>query len=343
MKFPNKYKILNKNKFEKNRYSIIPIRFEDRFEIMEWRNEQMFHLRQSERLTIESQNTYFSEVISKLFRQNNPNQLLFSYLKDDILIGYGGLVHMNWIDKNAEISFLLNPTSNKEDFQEHWVKYLSLIEEVAFNQLKFHKIYTYAFDLRPQLYQALESVGFTKEAVLKEHCFFNNTFIDVVIHEKRRKQNTLKLRKANADDIMLIFNWANDPLTRKMSFHTDEISLKTHTKWFYNHLEDNNVYLLVVEIEENDELRPIGQVKFDKEGVIGISLDKKYRGKGLGVQLIEEGLNYIKSNTNFEKIIAFIKSNNTGSIAIFEKAGFIKSEAPSINNEECFKYICSIN
>lgn len=187
MKFPNKYRCLTQNVFSNKGYSIVPIRYEDRIAIMTWRNEQVYHLRQSSFLTQEDQNSYFESTVIKLFENERPNQILFSYLKDNVCIGYGGLVHINWIDKNAEISFVLNTEVEKKQFEYHWLNYLKLIEQLAFEELQFHKIFVYAFDLRPHLYQAIEKGGFTKEAVLKEHCFYDNIFIDVVIHSKIRK------------------------------------------------------------------------------------------------------------------------------------------------------------
>ena len=184
MKFPEKYRILNKNLFIKDNYSIVPIRFEDRYSIMTWRNEQLYHLRQNNPLTKSIQDSYFSDIVSKIFQKNFPNQLLFSYLKDGECIGYGGLVHINWTDKNAEISFIMKTSLEKEEFYLHWNIFLQLIEEVAFNELKLHKIYIYAFDLRPHLYEVVENTGYNKEAILREHCLFEGKFIDVIIHSK---------------------------------------------------------------------------------------------------------------------------------------------------------------
>ena len=48
------YKVLNKQVFKSGVFSIVPIRFEDRIDIMKWRNEQMYHLRQDKPLTEES-------------------------------------------------------------------------------------------------------------------------------------------------------------------------------------------------------------------------------------------------------------------------------------------------
>ena len=168
------YKVLHQQNFVSGNFSIVPIRFEDRLDILKWRNEQIYHLRQDKPLTVKDQDNFFATVIAKLFEQDNPNQILFSYLENDICIGYGGLVHINWIDKNAELSFIMNTELENEYFIKHWQIYLGLIEQVAFGLLHFHKIYTYAFNLRPQLYVALENANYFKEAVLKEHCFLGN-------------------------------------------------------------------------------------------------------------------------------------------------------------------------
>ena len=127
---------------------------------------------------------YFDNVIAKLFEQEKPNQILFSFLKNGECIGYGGLVHINWIDSNAEISFIMDTALEKTFFDFHWSSYLSLIEQVAFKALKFHKIFTYAFDLRPHLYPMLIKNGFEEDARLAEHCYFEGKFIDVLIHAK---------------------------------------------------------------------------------------------------------------------------------------------------------------
>src|SRR6187200_3011356 len=139
---------------------------------MKWRNEQLYHLRQQKPLTIKDQEEYFSTTVSSLFEMEQPGQVLFSYLEGKKCIGYGGLVHINWKDKNAEISFIINPVLEAEHFEFHWSRYLSLIEQVAFKELGLHKIFTYAFDLRPRLYKVVESSGYLLEATLKDHSLF---------------------------------------------------------------------------------------------------------------------------------------------------------------------------
>ena len=180
----NFYKALNNQVFNLKTFSLVPIRYQDRYDIMRWRNEQIYHLRQNKPLSKEEQDSYFVNIINPTFNEKEPKQVLFSFLEKNVCIGYGGLVHINWKDSRAEISFLINTSLEQNSFNFLWDNYLKLIEIVAFEELKLHKIYTYAFDLRPNLYEVLEINNYCKEAILKEHTFFNGKFINVVIHSK---------------------------------------------------------------------------------------------------------------------------------------------------------------
>lgn len=47
------YRVLNQQIVTDGEYSLVPIRYEDRWRIMQWRNEQIYHLRQAKPLTEE--------------------------------------------------------------------------------------------------------------------------------------------------------------------------------------------------------------------------------------------------------------------------------------------------
>lgn len=176
------YRCLTQQTFTQGSYALVPIRMDDRWDIRRWRNEQIYHLRQAKPLSEQDQDNYFKNVVAKLFEQELPGQILMSLLKDGHLIGYGGLVHINWTDRNAEVSFLIDTQLEREHFAECWATYLQLLPQLAFGELRLHKIYTYAFDIRPQLYPVLEANGFRREATLAEHCLFEGEYKDVVIH-----------------------------------------------------------------------------------------------------------------------------------------------------------------
>ena len=179
-----KYKCLSKQEYIHGLFKLVAIRDEDKLPILKMRNEQIYHLRQPERLTVKLQEAYFKNVVSLLFDQERPNQILFSFLENGEFIGYGGLVHINWNDRNAEVSFIMKTELERDKFEYNWINYLKLLENVAFGDLKFHKIFTYAYDLRKHLYPVLKKSGFYEEARLKEHCYFDGKYFDVVINSK---------------------------------------------------------------------------------------------------------------------------------------------------------------
>jgi RimJ/RimL family protein N-acetyltransferase len=311
------YKCLSNQTYSLNEYQIVPIRDQDRYDIMQWRNEQIYHLRQSKPLDKESQDKYFDTIVTKLFEAERPDQILFSYLENGVCIGYGGLVHINWIDRNAEISFVLN-TSLEINFVDHWCIFLYLIEQVAFKELQFHKIFTYAFDLRPLLYIALEKSKFTKEAVLKNHSYFNNEFIDVVVHSKLREHKFF-LREARTNkDALQLFDWVNDEDVRKNSLNTNQISIIDHFTWFQAKTKSatTRIYLLTDEFDS-----AIGQIRVDKVNEyyeIDYSISNAHRGRGLGNKIVELLITQM-GNVN---LLAKVKKTNLPSIKVFVNNGF---------------------
>lgn len=315
------YRVLNKQFFRQGNYSIVPIRFEDRYAIMKWRNEQMYHLRQNNPLTIKEQDNYFKMIVTGLFDQQQPNQILFSYLEGDKCIGYGGLVHINWIDQNAEISFIMDTSLEKEFFEFHWLHFLKLIEKIAFGELELHKIFTYAFDLRPKLYNALEKEKFVKEAVLTSHGFYNDKYYDIVIHSKI--YNSLLIRDAKSFDAELTYKWATSPDVRKYSFDKTPIIWATHKNWFTNKINDINCeyYILM------NNGRCIGSLRFDidneNNAMISYLIDPMFHGQGYGKIILEKGIERLKGkHKNLLKVTGLVQKENIPSLKIFEKLNF---------------------
>jgi RimJ/RimL family protein N-acetyltransferase len=320
----NRYKVLKKQVFTSGIYSIVPIRFEDRYLIMRWRNEQIYHLRQSKPLTEEDQDQYFGKVVSQLFDQDKPDQILFSFLKDEQCIGYGGLVHINWKDQNAEISFIMNTALEKESFELYWKIYLGLIQKVAFEQVGLHKIFTYAYDLRPRLFDVLEDFGFENEARLFQHYKFYDKFIDVLIHSKII--NKVYLRKADENDLLQTFQWANNQDVRKFSFSKENIEWSDHFNWFISKLKSNSCeYYILEKINEK-----IGSIRFDIDAngyaLISYLVDPAYHGKGYGKLILKLGIERLRAKRReVKRVYGYVQPSNIASIKIFEQLGFRKS------------------
>ena len=334
MIFPTKYIALSQGNFKSGEFQIVPIRYKDRLDIMKWRNEQMYHLRQSEVITEENQDDYYKDIISKLFTKKKPNQLLFSFLKNDKCIGYGGLVHIDWENKSAEISFIMNTSLEEDYFEILWSEFLILIEKVAFIYLNFNTIFTYAFDLRPNLYPILLKNNYPLKERIKHQLHIDNKWFDVVIHEK--KNQLISIRKSTKENGTLLFNWANEKAVRTQSFNSTEIKLDKHFEWYNSKLKDPNFIFYILELKR----QPFGLIRIEigiNHSTIGISIDEKYRGQGLSSKALDIGCReYFRKEK--KPIFAFIKKTNIFSIKTFKSIGFEFLNKTLINGIPSFTY-----
>ena len=322
------YKNLLKQEFSIDNYLITPIRDKDKWVIMKTRNEQMFHLRQQNPLTELDQENYFKNIISELFLIDKPNQLLFSFLKDGEFVGYGGLVHINWEEKSAEISFIMLTNLEKENFSKNWTVFIKLIESVAFEELRFTKIYTYSYDLRPHLYPILERCGYILTDRLSKEIDFNGELIDVLINSKLNPN--IFFRKAEIRDVDLIYEWANDSSVRLNSFNSDPIDYKKHCDWFYKCLKNNLINIFIFYNQFNVAVGIIRIQKInEKESIISMSVDQCHRGKGIAKKISEIGSYYYKGLNLNSLIIAYIKPSNIATLKIYRDIGYREVESDS--------------
>lgn len=139
----------------------------------------------------------------------------------------------------------------------------------------------------------------------------------------------LMLREVTGKDMDLLFQWANDPVTRQNAFHTEQIPYETHRAWFVKMLADRDVikYILCsVSAKEQEERQDIGQIRLsieEGEALIDYSIDPKKRGQGFGTRMIlmaEEKLRELRTDVIYCK--GQVKLENTASARAFEKCGY---------------------
>lgn len=150
----------------------------------------------------------------------------------------------------------------------------------------------------------------------------------------------LSFRRATQADMMLYFEWANDEQVRRQSYHSDTISLEAHKEWYYKKINDRNCLMLLFENEANV---PVGQVRFQKENekvyVIGVSLAKEFRGKGLAGTILLMASDHFLEIFPGITIYAYIKISNTESMRSFAKAGFVFANNVVVEKSESVLYI----
>ena len=142
----------------------------------------------------------------------------------------------------------------------------------------------------------------------------------------------LRLRPARAADLWLYHWWANDPQVRRQSFSSDPILLEQHHRWFAGRLGSP---LALMRVMEDGQGMPLGQICLEREtadvprAVIGFSLDRLARGRGLAAPLLQLGLAELARCWG-PAMVAYgeVRAENPASSRAFLSAGFQEGATP---------------
>jgi RimJ/RimL family protein N-acetyltransferase len=134
------------------------------------------------------------------------------------------------------------------------------------------------------------------------------------------------------EDISVIWDWWNDPLTRKMMKRNDPVPWEEHCAWFEGVLKDEK-RILCVGLSGEEK---IGVVRFDfkAEGTyeVSINLNPEFRGKGYGPKMLLAAIDHLKKMRSIKKLFAKMKKINIPSQNAFLRAGFALVDSPECDH-----------
>ena len=145
------------------------------------------------------------------------------------------------------------------------------------------------------------------------------------------KGERIELREMLPSDVKLLYDWENDRAHWHLSNTTRPIS-KSDIEDFVKNVKDiyldEQLRLMIVSISDD---RPIGTLDIfncdfhNKRGGLGILIaDREDRRRGYGFESLEMIKMYARDVLHFKQLYANILKSNGESLALFEKAGFIK-------------------
>ena len=142
-----------------------------------------------------------------------------------------------------------------------------------------------------------------------------------MLKKKEKKINKIFSRLVQKKDQNQLLKWANDISVRRASKRKKKISFIEHEKWFNKKLNNQNSIMYIFCIKK----KFVGQVRFDKvknKNFISYSVDKEYRRKGYGKEILKKAINKIKKQIKFKEVYAKVMKNNIASLKIFESLSF---------------------
>lgn len=141
-------------------------------------------LRQAEPITPQQQLRYYSTRVWPTLGGTRPGNILLSFLEEGCPIGYGGLVHLAWEHRRAEVSFLLDPqlTGDRAVYASYFSAFLGLVKGLAFDAMGMHRLFTETYATRTHHIEVLQANGFRFEGSLRHHVRIAGHWVDSLLH-----------------------------------------------------------------------------------------------------------------------------------------------------------------
>lgn len=130
------------------------------------------------------------------------------------------------------------------------------------------------------------------------------------------------LRPATMADADILFEWANDPVTRAYSKSTGAIPREDHDRWMqYNVLYGYPKHLVMI---ADSDCGRVGVVRFDTlqddvmSARVSITISPEFRGQKIAGTILGQACQLMHEST----LVAEIRPENAASKKIFEGCGF---------------------
>lgn len=153
------------------------------------------------------------------------------------------------------------------------------------------------------------------------------------------KASLISLRPVQDSDARPLWEWANEPAVRSVSFTTDPIPWEDHVRWLAAKRADPSCrfYLAL-----DPEGTPLGQIRFDlRDGgaEVSVSLDARFRSRGYGSALILAGSRKVLAEAGVARLDAYVKPGNEPSVRAFLKAGYRDAGRATVRGHAALRFI----
>ena len=143
--------------------------------------------------------------------------------------------------------------------------------------------------------------------------------------------------------MLLLWQWANDPVTRRNSFVPEPISWAVQEAWYEEKIASPDTRFWILECRHV----PVGQIRYDRidadTAQINFSVAPAYRGRSFDTQLLRLSADLAGRELGVRTVEAISPTQNFASNHAFLSAGFEVIEEKRIAGRDWFLfwYCCS--
>ena len=140
----------------------------------------------------------------------------------------------------------------------------------------------------------------------------------------------INLRPILETDLQALYGWRNDSFIMARTRQQEKLEWRTHLEWWENLNPDKDVMRVIDVVDEYrapiTSIGICGITNIDwisRSGELSIYIgDKEYRGRGVGILIMQELKRIFFDNLNLRRFWAEVYGFNTPMMRLMEKTGF---------------------
>lgn len=138
------------------------------------------------------------------------------------------------------------------------------------------------------------------------------------------------IRPAQLEDAYLVWEWANDPVTRANSFNAQPIPWSAHFPWWQHKLAAAAARIWLLEYHHV----PVALIRYDRKNdttaTISFQVAPGYRGRGFGTQILAMTGDWARQALGVTTLEGMTFTHNMASIRSFQKNGYKQAQGAII-------------
>jgi RimJ/RimL family protein N-acetyltransferase len=142
-----------------------------------------------------------------------------------------------------------------------------------------------------------------------------------------REGKKVRLRSLKDDDIMLMFQWINDPEVIRFTNNFKPVSEAEQRVWFQSQVDQKNQIVLGIEVKTEKKL--IGSCglyaieRVNRKAEVRIKIgNKSYWGRGYGREAMELLLEFAFDDLNLRRLWLKVLPTNISALKLYKNIGF---------------------
>jgi len=160
-------------------------------QLRDWRNNPDFrkYFREYRELNMQQQEQWFEKSVVD---DNNTQMFVIRKKEDNELIGCCGLIYINWVHRNADLSLYVGWEDTYIDEEGYAEESCKILLDYGFNELGLNKVWTEIYEFDDKKKALYDKLSFQQDGLLRDNYWYDGKWCDsrilsLLSHENYKK------------------------------------------------------------------------------------------------------------------------------------------------------------